>query len=467
MRQESREYNYDWMLWSILDHAAKSCDGTKKEYESLCSLVPHFHDVLDALVRHGEPGRLFLNLLANYCHRCISAHDEGKKVALTSFCVATPILYAFDIVPVCLEAMTVLGTIVLKRGTAEYLDYCCEVGFTETSCSAQRGALGAFLAGLAVRPDIIVCDSPGICDTNANSFAFASSYLDIPFYQLNYPPSLTDERATRYHREDFKNLIVFIQEQTGNTLDEDVLRTVVEETKKQDNLASELLELQRIVPSPVPGIYDLLLYGGKFMTGGLKIYTTLLESMLETVKRNAERGVSGTTSSREKARGLFCYIDHYTTNMRFWDWMDYNEIAHLGSLLFTFWQEGAVYAEDHENETYRIETDTMDTMIDSLADQMSRMPMVKQILGPYDAPGMWLDDSLGAARLLHADFVAYIGTMGCRNTWGMVKLLARDLENRGIPTLVLYVDAFDDRIASWEAMTDKMDEFIALRRIGL
>jgi hypothetical protein len=466
MRQESREYNYDWMLWSILNHAAKSCDGTEKEYESLCSLVPHFHDVLDALVRHGEPGRLFLALLARYCQRCLSAHDEGRKVALTSFCVATPIIYAFDVVPVCLEAMTVLGTIVLKRGTAEYLDYCCEVGFTETSCSSQRGALGAYLAGLAGRPDFIVCDSPGICDTNANSFAFASAYLDIPFYQLNYPPTLTDKRATRYHREDFKHLIAFIHEQVGTPLDEDVLRTVVEETKKQDDLASEIMEMQRIVPSPVPGIYDLLLYGGKFMMGGLKPYTTLLESMLDTVTGNAERGVSGTTSMRERARGLFCYIDHYTTDMRFWDWMDYHDIAHLGSLLFTFWQEGAVYAEDHENETYRIETDTMDTMIDSLADQMSRMPMVKQIRGPYDASGMWLDDSLGAARLLHADFVAYIGTMGCRNTWGMVKLLARDLENRGIPTLVLYVDAFDDRIASWEAMMDKMDEFITLRRIG-
>jgi hypothetical protein len=107
----------------------------------------------------------------------------------------------------------------------------------------------------------------------------------------------------------------------------------------------------------------------------------------------------------------------------------------------------------------------MDAMIDSLCGQMSRMPMIKQIRGPYDAPGMWLDDLMGAARILQPDFVAYIGSMGCRNSWGMNKLLARDLERHGIPTIILFADAFDDRVASWDAITDKMSEFMKLRRI--
>lgn len=135
--------------------------------------------------------------------------------------------------------------------------------------------------------------------------------------------------------------------------------------------------------------------------------------------------------------------------MRFWDWMDKHDIALLGSRLFTFWQEGAVYAQGREEETYRLRSHSLDGMIDSLADQISRMPLVKQIRGPYDAPCMWLEDTLSAASLLKTDFVVYIGTMGCRNTRGMVTLLTRDLEKQGIPTLLVYADAFDDRIASW------------------
>ena len=51
------------------------------------------------------------------------------------------------------------------------------------------------------------------------------------------------------------------------------------------------------------------------------------------------------------------------------------------------------------------------------------------------------------------------------SSWGMNKLLARDLEKEGIPTIILFADAFDDRVASWEAITDKMTEFVKLRRI--
>ncbi|MCU0576969.1 MAG: 2-hydroxyacyl-CoA dehydratase family protein, partial [Desulfobacterota bacterium] len=304
MKRETREYPFDWMVWSILENAARSTDGSPKEYDSLCALVPHFADVLDSFVRHGEPGRRFLRLIADYTAMCTTAHERGKKVALTTFCMATPILYAFDVVPVMLEVMTVLGTVVLKRGTGEYLDYCCEVGFTETSCSAQRGSLGAFLAGLAVRPDFVVCDTPGICDTNANSFSFASAYLNIPFFQLNYPPTITDDRASHYQRQDFRSMIRFIEEQTGSTLAEGRLREILQELRRQDVLASELIDLMRLKPSPVPGIYDLLLYGGRFMMSGQKTYTELLESMLRVARENAARGRSGTSSTRERARGM-------------------------------------------------------------------------------------------------------------------------------------------------------------------
>jgi hypothetical protein len=107
----------------------------------------------------------------------------------------------------------------------------------------------------------------------------------------------------------------------------------------------------------------------------------------------------------------------------------------------------------------------MDTMIDSLAAQSSRMPMIKQIRGPYDAPHMWLDDTAGVAKLMKPDFLAYIGTMGCRNTWSSVKLIAKDMEKLGYPTLILYADAFDNRIEPVDTFLGKIDEFLRVRDI--
>jgi len=300
MKRETREYNYDWNLWTILENAAKTYDGSRKEYETLLPYIHHFRDVLDVFVRQGEPGVLFLKILARYMKDCITARKRGKKVSMNTFCLAIPILYAFDVQPIALEVWSVLGTIVLRRGTAEFLDFCCELGFTETSCSAQRGALGAYLSGLGIRPDFIVCDSPGVCDTNANSFAFAAAYLDMPFYQLNYPSILTEERSERYHRDDYKGLIKFLEEQTGRKLDEDQLRGIIRETRKQDELAAEIFEMLRLKPSPIPAVYDLLLYGGKFMMGGLPQYTELLEAMVKKAKDNIKKALPARCRSGKK-----------------------------------------------------------------------------------------------------------------------------------------------------------------------
>jgi hypothetical protein len=463
MKRETKEYNFDWNFWTILENASKTCDGTRKEYETLLPYVYHYKDVLDKFVRQDEAGILFLKMIAQYTKDCITAREQGKKVSMVTFCLAIPILFAFNIQPIALEVWSVMGTIVLKRGTAEFLDYCCELGFTETSCSAQRGALGAYLSGLGVKPDFIICDSPGVCDTNANSFAFASAYLDLPFYQLNYPSTLTEDRSERYHREDYKGLIKFLEEQTGEKLDEDKLREIIRETRKQDELAAEIFEMLRLKPSPIPAVYDLLLYGGKFMMGGLPQYTELLEAMVKKAKENVQKGIAGTTSGTEKTRGMFCYIDHYTQDARMWEFLESRDISHLGSLLFGFWQHGMPYTIGRESETYSIDDSSLDSMIDSLAMMNSRMPMVKQIRGPYDMPHMWRDDVLGCANLMKPDFIAYMGTIGCRNTWGMVKLLARDLEKAGYPTIILYGDGFDDRVQSWESITDRIDEFMHVR----
>jgi hypothetical protein len=459
------EYHFDWNLWTILENGSKVQDGFRKEYDTLLPYIPHFKDALELFLQQGEPGVLFLKTLAQYTRECVTAREQGKKIAITTFCFAPSILYAMDIQPISLEPWSVLGTMVLKRGTAEYMDYCCELGFTETSCSGQRGSLGAYLAGLGVKPDFVLMDTAGICDTNGNSFSFCSSYFDIPLFQLNFPPTLTDERATDYHRKDFKALISFLEEQTGKKLDQDKLKVILEETKRQDELCSEIMDLQRLIPSPMPPIYDIMLYGAKFMMSGKKEMTGLLESMVKKVRENAKLGRAGTTSGKEKIRGMMCYIDHYTTDARLWDWMDQQEISHIGSLLFNFWQKDNILAKGKEEEGYAINMSNLDTMIDSLVAQNTRMPMVKQIRGPYDAPGMWLDDVLGAAKIMKPDFVTYMGTMGCRNSWGMVKPFARDMERLGYPTLIIYADSFDDRVASWESIRDKIQEFIKVRRI--
>ncbi len=467
MRQELREYKFDWMLHSCFSSAGKIKAGTEKEYRHMLRYIPYFRGTVEAVLDVGEAGQRFIEITGKYLDNLINARERGKKTAITTFCFSPAIFYAMDIMPVCLEVISVMMTFAYKRGSAEFLDFCNEAGYTETSCSAQRGSLGAYLAGVGADIDMIVTDTPGVCDTNANAFAFASAYLGKPFFQLDMPPDLTGGRSSEYHREDYRALIRFLEEHSGTKLDPDRLREHLVELQKQDRMIAELEELARVVPNPLHVAYNLIVYASKFLFAGMPECTGVLEAALEESKKNAAAGKSGLAGGEEKMRAFFCYIDHYVQNLKLWEMFEEHGIGYQGNILSHYWSPADPCVRDfgQEEAAYRMELADLDTMIDSMAMVNSRMPMIKSIRGPYDAPNMWLQDTLSLAKMYSADCIVYNGTPGCRNTWGMVKLLARDSEKAGFPTYIMNADAFDERVQSWESTRERFLEFLHVRRL--
>jgi hypothetical protein len=465
MRKETREYNFDWMLMTTFRAASQLKRGSQKEYQISLQYIPYFRGIVEYLLECGKPGEIFIDLCATFLENIVYAKEQGKKTSMTTFCFAPALFYAMDVVPVCLEVLTVMQTLTYRRGTAEYLDYCNEVGYTETSCSAQRGTLGAYLAGNGAPIDMIVTDTPGVCDTNANAFSFASAWLDRPFYQLDIPPRLTGDDVDSYHLQDYRGLIGFLESQTGNRLDEDRLRSILEEVKLQDDLIAELEDMCRIVPNPLPVTANFMIYAARFQFMGMPKCTELLESLVETGKENMQQGISGLASGKENLRAFFCYIDHFTQDLRLWQYLDDRGITPQGNILSRSWtlQSPQVRELGLDEAAYSIDTTSMESMIRSLSSMNSRMPMVKSIRGPYDGPHMWLDEAISLASMGSVDLIVYNGTPGCRNTWGMVKLFARDTEKAGFPTYIMYADAFDDRVESWETTRDRFDEFLQVR----
>lgn len=461
MRPEMKEYNIDWMMQATVAAAAALAAGTDKETQYARPYVPYFSNAIDFFFGFG-PLKTLLKMVGQYLDNIISAETKGKKVAATTFCMTPTIFAAMDIVPISFEIQTTFSNILWKHRTEEFLDYCCEVGFTETSCSSQRGCAGAYLAGMGVKIDMAVYDTPGICDTNATAFNFLSSYLNIPAFALNMPSDLS-ERSTWYHREDFKALIAFLEEQTGKKLDMERLRAVLEETKVQDEIIDEIEELQRLIPNPAPPVINGMTYLVRFLYCGQPEGTAVLRDMLETIRANAVAGKSGLSGGEEKVRAHFCYIEHYNTGMHLWQYLDRRGIATFPNILSKAWQQDSPYAKERPGEGYIIDTTDLDAMIDSVAALNARLPMVKSIRGPLYSPGMWLDDTLGVANLYNADCLIYSGTPGCRNTWGNVKVLASETEKRGYPTHLFFADAFDDRVESWEATEARFDEFLKVR----
>ncbi|MCP4118937.1 MAG: 2-hydroxyacyl-CoA dehydratase [Desulfobacteraceae bacterium] len=464
MRPELKEYNLDWLFASTFNVSKHLCNSTPKELEAMFKYIPYVKGLLEPLLATGKPAMTFLDFFGDYYTDIIDAKKNGKKVVMTTFCFDPSIFYAVDnVVPVTLEIGTALTSMLWKRGSTDFMDYCTEIGFSETGCSSQRGAMGAYLAGLGADIDLVALNMGGVCDTNSNAYAFAAQYLNVPYYGLDYPANLTTEDVQEYHHKDYRALIRFLEDHTGSKFDIDRLREVLEEKRKQDDLMNELEEMQRLVPNPVPGIYHIMIYAGRFIFSGKKKYTKMLREMVEIVRNNAEQGRSGLKKGVEKNRTFLLYIDNYSLGISMVEWFEKKGISHMGSILSRTFTETAPYTTGVPGTTYRIDTTDLDTMIDTLADINARMPMTRTIRGPYDAPNMWFEDCVSLAKMYNADCCIYNGTPGCRNTWSNIKLMTRDLEALGFPTHIVYADSFDSRVEAWETTENRLEEFYKIR----
>ncbi len=466
MKKELMAFNYDWQLLVTFQNLKALLENTTPgEQEAIFSILPRRANTFAMLKQIGKAMLYLIDATCLWLDDLTYAREKGKKAVLTTYCYPVGILKAFDCVPINAEVLAAYGGLVFNRGVIEYLDHCVELGMTETSCSGQRGSMGAFMAGLGTTPDFCLANTAGICDSNANAFHFYTSKMNIPMYMHDSPPDLTGERAVRYNRQDFRRMLVFLEQQTGKKVDWDKLAELIHEIQRQDDLINEIQQLMTCVPNPVPPLVQPIIYLLKFGFNGVASATRVLEEMLRVSMENHAKGIAGTLSGIERARCMPSYIEHYTMDFRFFNFFNELDVSMLGCMLNYFFPKGAPYAAGREDQCYKMDASSEEAIIDSLADQLSRMPMIKQIRGPYDAPAMWLEDTLSACKLYKADCTIYVGTLGCRNTWGMVKPFLRDLEAAGYPSYALFADAFDDRARSWESCKSALREFLEVRKI--
>ena len=469
MKRRTKEYNYDWMEKSTFGIGATLFNGTPKEIAATIGLVPTFAPVLQTIVKSGEVGRLFCLVADDYMDRMMHAHERGKKLVLTTFLASNLLFDCFDGIEHCMaEPVTGYASLAFRQCNYEYFDYGCEVGLTETSCSAQRGSVGAFLAGLMAsgKPDLCVVGSEGPCDTNCNSMQFYADYAKIPLITLDTPPTLVDGRVEDFQLRDLENMIEQVEKLTGAHFNEDKLRELLTENKKQTVMLGEICEMCRLIPNPVSAINLLFSIAAHITHSGTKLYTSLLEEVLRLAKLNAKAGRAGTYSGKEKTRLFMCYIDHFTTDAQFYEWAMSNDISLLVNMVFAFWAEGAPYGSGLEDECYTTDTSSRESMLRTLAAANAHMPMNKQLRGPWNAKGQWLSDTKGLAKLTNPDYINYAGTLGCRNSWSVNKLIQREMENLGYPCMITFADVFDERPKSWEQVKREMEEFMAVRAPG-
>lgn len=387
----------------------------------------------------------FLDSIRIWLKEAKVAKESGKKFVLIPFNFPPELIHSFDSAfPLTSEIMSTFGVVALEGQGERYWDFAMDLGLPDYICSSNTIELGSVLMGPDLRPDIIVSSSPGACDVNSKIHEFVSLYYDIPHLLLEKPTD-SSNRGFEIFKLNYRKLIRSLEEIIGEELDYEKMKIVAERANRCTELYMDLWELKRLEPCPVPGVFNVMIYGTRFAMWGREEGCKVLEKCLEVSKRNIED--ADYQSREEIARAVWVYTSYYFDFLGFFDWMEENGIVHLGDGLLLCFPEP-------------IDTSSKDSIIDGFAKAAWNMPMTRQVGGTsmlFD----WLDDIIEAVNSFNANCAIYSGHHACKQTWSVFSSVRSELMKRtGIPTLSLQGDSWIGRMTPMSVIQNEISQFV-------
>jgi len=145
-------------------------------------------------------------------------------------------------------------------------------------------------------PDLLVTTS-SICDVRLKWFEDMAQRLDVPLFTLDRPERVFDGTIScpkayeiRYYRSQLEDLLSFVTEVTGHKYDPGRLNQSLDWGYKTNELRLEILELRKIIPSPMGSADGFgTMYPGMYCSGTEKAYN-FYRALRDEVKAKVKAG---------------------------------------------------------------------------------------------------------------------------------------------------------------------------------
>ncbi|MFH1775357.1 MAG: 2-hydroxyacyl-CoA dehydratase family protein [Chloroflexota bacterium] len=382
---------------------------------------------------------MYYQMLSDYYTRLLHAREEGNFITAHTVFFPTEILYAMDIVPMHTEATTWMMSL-FTDNCADILAKGAELGLASEICSPHRGVAGALALGEVPRPDAMLWSSL-CCDNTAKSGELLMEISDCPGFFLDYPFQQS-EGEIKYLVAELKDMIAFLEEQSGLKMDWDKLAGIVARLDQQIELFREINELRRAVPTPFNplGFLELLTTG--YLFPGQPEAIEYLKTLRQELAAKVEDGQGAVPQERFRLMTLFLpplYLMGFLEKLS----QQYGAVS-VTEPFFTHWGEGRLDPEQP---------------LESIARKSYMIPEMR-MYGPLGKQA--LDDVVDCARKYQVDGAIYYADVGCRQSCAAIKLFKDTLNEIDVPVLTTDCDVVDPTITSEDEMRERLEQFFEL-----
>jgi len=383
---------------------------------------------------------LYYDMLSNYYTRILKAKEEGKFIAAHTVFFPTEILYAMDIVPMHTE-MTTWMMAMFASEQAEFLAAGAELELAPEICSPHRGLAGAFALGALPRPDVMLWSNL-ICDNTAKSGELVMEINNCPGFFLDQPFQRS-EAEVDYHINELKEMVQFLEEQSGHKMNWDRLSELVAGMDRQIKLFRDICELRKAIPTPLPTKSFLNILTADYLFPGQPEAINYLETLRQELSEMVREGRGAVSPECFRLMTLFVppmnmigFLEKLSH--------EYGAVT-VTEPLFTRWAEGTL---------------DPNKPLESVARKSDLIPERFTMYGPLTE--RVLNDLVDCAEQYKVDGAIYWAFMGCRHTCATVKLFKDILNEIDIPVLTIDCDLVDPTLNSEEEIREKMERFFEL-----
>lgn len=386
-----------------------------------------------------ESEAMYYQMLADYYTRLINAKEEGDFIAAHTVFFPAELLYAMDIVPMHTETTTWM--IALFTGeSADLLSAGAELGLASEICAPHRGLAGAFALGALPSPNVMLWSNL-VCDNTAKSGELLMEINHCPGFFLDHPFQRS-EHEEKYLVGELKDMIHFLEEESGRKMDWDRLAEIVARMDRQIELFREINELRKAIPTPFNPQGFLQLLTIDYLFPGRPEAIKYLETLRNELADRVKAGQGAVSPERFRLMSLFIppmYLIGFLEKIS----QEYGAVS-VTEPFFTYWGEG-------ELDPGR--------PLESVAKKSYMIPEMR-MYGPLDQRA--LQGIVDCAEQYRVDGTIYYADVGCRHTCATIKLFKDVLNGLDVPVLTLDCDVVDPTITSEEEVREKLEQFFEL-----
>jgi benzoyl-CoA reductase/2-hydroxyglutaryl-CoA dehydratase subunit BcrC/BadD/HgdB len=377
------------------------------------------------------------------------ARREGNPIIMYPFNYEPHIFHAMNLTPLMQEVFSVgLAPFHLNE---PYIDVTNQIGYGDnpTLCNAQRPLIGSYMQGAAPIPDLLFflatpCNSLAMTYQVFQNLTSVPTYsLDIPYWAYDQKNEFYDEKIMDYMIKQKKELINWLEIQTGRKLTAAKLQKTLELVNEARENILEFNELLKTEPCPLESLMTGLNFLVMILRAGTKDAVNVTKYLRDLAKENVKNGISGVPD--EKIRIGWPYTHIFFDNELF-PWLEENFGASIIMDILGYYQ-----VPPHD-------VSTLGKCYESLAMGTLDYAMIGTCRGPMEYLSDYIINYVKDYKL---DCVVFPLQWACKHAFSIARVSSELLRREtGVPSLIFGCDPYDSREVSSEAIRAKISEFL-------